>query len=177
MRCSQKSQQFPGIAICRLDAPLYFANASGFLGTLKDVCSGGYHDAQQPIHTLIVDASSWNSLDMDGIAMLQKLAEYCKKNGKTLYFAAAKGAVRELMQLSTLVPKHIAMENISPTLAEAVVSAKKCYAAVMNASSTACPLSISPQRTSEREVVPYNDGHGEGHADCEGEGVEMAAQV
>ncbi len=80
-----------GVLIFRFDAPLFFANATRFHEVLTDYL----RHRQDPIHAVIVDMESNNSIDSSAIKMLADLVEEMKGQGIQVNLAEVKGPVRD----------------------------------------------------------------------------------
>jgi sulfate permease, SulP family len=88
----------PGVLAVRIDASFYFGNVT----FLKDKLRCLEAEAQVPVHTVVIDAASVNSLDSSADAALHEIAEDYARRGIALYFASVKGPVRAMMRRSGL---------------------------------------------------------------------------
>lgn len=93
--------QTPGVLIFRFDAPLFFANANTFQNVLLD------YKAQRtdPVHTIVLDMESINSIDSSSIQMLEQFIAELKLTDVDILLAEVKGPVRDKLFKSGLVKK------------------------------------------------------------------------
>jgi len=109
----------PGVLVVRMDARIFFANAS----RMRDKMLKYQRTEKPPIHSVVLDASSINSIDATGVQMLQSLSAYYKSNNIHFYWAGVKGPVREYME-KTKLTNLIGPENFFVTTHDAVQYAK-----------------------------------------------------
>ncbi len=91
-----QAQRIPGMTLVRVDAPFYFGNVTFLRDTvarLRDQCP-------ERLRALVIDASSINELDSSAASALFEIADEADTYGFELYFAGAKGPVRDVMQRS-----------------------------------------------------------------------------
>ncbi len=91
------AERVPGLHIVRFDASLGFANAD-FL----DEYLTGTAVADPTVHTVLVDASSVNDLDMTAAGVLLETSRRLSAAGRRLAFFGVKGPVRDVMQAAGL---------------------------------------------------------------------------
>lgn len=86
----------PGVLIVRIDAQLYFGNATFLKETLTRL------EAEQatPLHAVVLDASSINQLDSSAEVVLAGLAQDYRRRGIELHLAGTKGPVMDVLQRS-----------------------------------------------------------------------------
>ena len=72
-----------GIVVVGFQAPLFFLNAETFRRTLEDVVRG----AHQPVHAIILEASSLVEVDFSGAQALTALIRLWKSRGMDFYIA------------------------------------------------------------------------------------------
>lgn len=89
----------PEILAMRLDAQLYFANASYFSDRVRaEVARKG-----PQLRMLLIDAEAINFLDSTGADSLRQLALDLKAKGILLYISGAKGPVRDALHRNGLI--------------------------------------------------------------------------
>lgn len=93
--------QFDGVLVVRVDAQFYFGNVSFLKETLKLLES----EMQQPLETLVLDASGINQLDSSAEAALCEIDRDYKDRGVSLLMARVKGPVRDVMYRSGLLAR------------------------------------------------------------------------
>jgi SulP family sulfate permease len=91
----------PGVMVFRFDAPLFFANADRF----RDVVHEYLQERKEPIHAVIADMESVNSMDSTAIQMLFDLHDELKLRGIQLYLVEVKGPVRDKLHISGFTEK------------------------------------------------------------------------
>ncbi|MCA9522648.1 MAG: solute carrier family 26 protein [Myxococcales bacterium] len=92
------ARTIPGVLMVRVDAQFYFGNVDFLKSTLRQL----EEDQPEPIHTLIVDASSINQLDSSADRALHDIAGAYKARQIRLIFANVKFPVKEVMDRSGL---------------------------------------------------------------------------
>lgn len=110
-----EAELIPGVLILRMDASLYFANTAFF----KEQVAHYVNDAQRPVQSVLIDASSINDLDCSGEVALRELAESLGSAGRKLYFGNVKHPVAEVMQRSGFM-SYLGEDHFFLTLSEAV---------------------------------------------------------
>lgn len=93
----KEAKQIPGYAIIRMDASLFYANATFFKETVLNAVNGHYHtDSDVPIHSVIIDTSAWIDIDVVGIKTLYEIKNELKSvYNVTLFVVGAKVTLRE----------------------------------------------------------------------------------
>ncbi|MFI6577325.1 SulP family inorganic anion transporter [Nocardiopsis sp. NPDC050513] len=82
----------PTIAVVRVDAPLYFANAHRVADTLLAAVEG-----RPEVRTLVLDASAIGGCDLDGAHALTETRRALRSRGITLRLATVRGPVRDVL--------------------------------------------------------------------------------
>jgi SulP family sulfate permease len=91
------AETYPGTAIVRVEAALYFTNAEPLATRLRRL------EADHPgLHTIVLDASGVNHLDATADHQLRKLAERYRENGVQLFLVNVDDDVRDVMDASGL---------------------------------------------------------------------------
>lgn len=93
---SPDAQIIPGLLIFRIDASLYFANAS----YLQDRIYESLAARQDRVQALLFDASSINEIDSSAIATLDNLLREFHDADIALYFTNVRGRVADMMRRS-----------------------------------------------------------------------------
>ncbi len=88
-----EAEQFPGVLILRIDASFYFGNVT----FLKDLVRDALAKQAEPVHTVIVDASSINRLDSSANGAVGEMARSLKESGVRLLLAGVKGPVMDAL--------------------------------------------------------------------------------
>lgn len=92
-----EAQTYPGTAIVRVEAPLYFTNAEPLANRLKRL------ELDHPdLHTIVLDASGVNHLDATADHELRTLANGYRARDIRLLFVNVDDNVREVMDASGL---------------------------------------------------------------------------
>lgn len=86
----------PGLIIVRLDAQLYFANASFLRETLLRLVDA----ASEPVRAVILDASSIHDIDLSALTTLREVHRTLTARGIDLHLADVKGPVRDTLARS-----------------------------------------------------------------------------
>ncbi len=82
-----QAQMPPGVAVLRMDASLYFANAAHF----QEVVRATVQD--ETLQAVVLDAYPINQIDATGVHALKRICEDLKAQGIDFYIAGAKGPV------------------------------------------------------------------------------------
>jgi SulP family sulfate permease len=116
-------ETFPGLLIWRWDADLLFFNSMHFRDKLNELVL----QAAEPIHAIVLDFSSANTIDSVGITTLAAIIKSRKEltNCKVL-FSNVKGPVREMLERGHLTEKIA--DSFYFTTEDAVLGAKTIIA-------------------------------------------------
>ena len=80
------------VVVVRMDANLYFANASAFKDLVLEA------DVKSPaLQTIVVDMYPVNRIDSTGVEALEEVIETCRRHGVTVLLAGVKGPVRDVL--------------------------------------------------------------------------------
>ncbi|MCA9654891.1 MAG: solute carrier family 26 protein [Myxococcales bacterium] len=93
-----QAEPVPGVLALRIDAQFFFGNVT----FLKETLRGLVDEADPPLHTVVIEATSINRLDSSAAAALHELYGWLDARGITLRFAGVKGPVRDMMQRTGL---------------------------------------------------------------------------
>lgn len=86
------------VVVVRMDANLYFANASTFQDLVLDL------DVKDPaLEAVVVDMYPVNQIDSTATHTLQKVIEACRRHGVALYLAGVKGPVKDVLDAAGLI--------------------------------------------------------------------------
>jgi high affinity sulfate transporter 1 len=114
IRSYPEAEQLPGCAICRFDAPLFFANARAFREHIRVLAA-----ADPKPKWIIVAAEPITDVDTTAADMLEDLDEDLNSRGINLVFAELKDPVREKINRYGLT-RTIDPAHFFPTLEDAV---------------------------------------------------------
>lgn len=109
----------PGVLAVRFDAQFYFANVTFLKDTLRDLELA----SDEPVHTVVLDASAMNQLDSSAEAALADLYDSYGDRGIDLIVAGPKGPVREVLKRSGLW-EELGDDGLALTVHEAVTRAR-----------------------------------------------------
>jgi MFS superfamily sulfate permease-like transporter len=109
-----EAEEVPGCAICRFDAPLFFANARSFREHIRALAR-----SDPPPAWIIVAAEPITDVDTTAADMLEDLDEDLNERGISLIFAELKDPVREKINRYGLT-RTIDPSHFFPTLEDAV---------------------------------------------------------
>lgn len=90
------------VLVIRLDAQLYFANASAFREKISDLIATEGKKAK----VVIISAAAINGIDTSAIHMLEDLITDLKTADVELFFAAVKGPVRDSLHKTGFTQRH-----------------------------------------------------------------------
>ncbi len=92
-----EAEPIHGLAILRIDASFYFANAEFLRDTLAEIT-----DSPKPPHTVLLDASALNDLDSSGDTAFREIHRDLNRSGIDLFIAGVKGSPRDVLLRSGL---------------------------------------------------------------------------
>ncbi len=105
----------PGVVAYRIDAPLYFANATHFRDRVREVVAA----ATPPVHLFVLEASGIEDLDFTGGRMLLRVVHELHEHGVDFAVARATGETpRDTARLG--LREHVADDHIFLTVEDAV---------------------------------------------------------
>jgi anti-anti-sigma factor len=108
----------PGIVVVGIHGPLFFADADNFRKSVMEMV-----EEDRP-HSVVIDLSAVNMLDMDGDKILTKLTrELGKKNVQVLLVNVGSDNLELMRKTGTL--EEIGSQNIYRTVRAAVSAARK----------------------------------------------------
>ncbi len=90
------AEEIPGVLIFRIDASLYFANASYLQDRLYEALAA----REDTIEAVLFDASTVNDIDSSAISTLEDILKDLRESGIDLYFTNTRGRVMDMMQRS-----------------------------------------------------------------------------
>lgn len=108
----------PGIAVIRVDAPFYFANAHEVQNSLLSLA-----ERRERLHTIVLDASAISDCDADGAHTLAELRERLADRGVTLRMATVRGPVRDLLSRTGLWQRLRGANHVHADVGTAVAAA------------------------------------------------------
>lgn len=104
-----------GVAVLRVDASLYFANAARVRQAIEAV----HAQEGPPLRAIVLDASAINDIDTSALETLRELRRDLAASGTQLVFARVKGPVRDVLARSTL-GREVGPETLFETVHDAV---------------------------------------------------------
>ncbi len=113
---SPGAETFPGIAVLRLDAGLFFATAEALEDRVRGLAGDG---AGPGPHAIVLDLEGVNFVDSQGAAKLGELQRLTTADGISLRLARVKPAVRAVLEADGLVAL-IGADHIHPGVYSAV---------------------------------------------------------
>lgn len=115
-----EAEPVPGFLIVRIDAQLYFGNATFLREKMAELEAA----ATEPVKAIILDASGVNQLDSSAEGALARLLDGYEKRGVRFAVASVKGPVRDVLKRSGLWQRlgsehlfldvHAAVEALRP---------------------------------------------------------------
>lgn len=107
------AETVPGVVIVRLDAPLYFANATYLIDEIRRQISA------QGARAVVIDAGGVHDIDVSALANLRDFLRELRERHVDLYFADLKGPVRDTLARNGLTAE-LGPDRFSFTAHEAV---------------------------------------------------------
>ncbi len=87
-----------GIVVFRVDAPLFFGNASFLKDRLREIA-----ERDVALETVILDAYPVNQIDSTAAHAVKEIVEEFRTNGIRFYFVGVKGPVRDVLERAGIV--------------------------------------------------------------------------
>lgn len=115
VRRHPKGRRIPGLALLRLDAPLFFANADTFKREVLRLA----RDPDRRVRWIVVTAEPVTDVDVTAAHALSEVLDELDKLGIVLAFAEMKGGVRERLDAAGL-GERIGAEHFYRTIGQAV---------------------------------------------------------
>jgi SulP family sulfate permease len=109
------TQRAPGVAVVRMDGPLFFASANRLQDRVGEVVA-----AREDLRAVILDASAITDLDASGAHALAELAGDLELAGVELHLATVRGPVRDVLQRAAAW--DLRGDRIHASLADAVAA-------------------------------------------------------
>lgn len=110
----------PGVLVCRVQAPLIFANAL----TVSDEIMAAVEDTAPPPRIVILDLENVPDVDSTGSAALSSLGGMLAQRGIALRLSHATARVRDLLDRDDVLPA-IGQETLFPTVRDAVAATRR----------------------------------------------------
>lgn len=123
------AETVPGVVIIRLDAPLYFANATYLIDEIRR------RIAAEKARAVVVDAGGVHDIDVSALANLRDFLGELRRHGIELYVADLKGPVRDVLARSGFTAE-LGPDRFSFTAHEAVQRASGDQAPTPDARAT-----------------------------------------
>jgi anti-anti-sigma factor len=112
-----EATEVPGVAILRVESPLFFANADAVRDQIRA------HAADEHVRAVVIDAETVPTIDVTAGAMLLQLGSELRTQGKRLVLARTIGQVREAIDHTGSGPPSL-LENY-PTVRAAVAAVRE----------------------------------------------------
>jgi SulP family sulfate permease len=112
------AETVPGVVIVRLDAPLYFANATYLIDELRRQIA-----AAPDARAVVLDAGGIHDIDVSALASLRDFLGELRQRDLALYIADLKGPVRDILARNGLTAE-LGPDRFSFTTHEAVQRAR-----------------------------------------------------
>jgi sulfate permease, SulP family len=112
-----EAAEVPGVAILRVESPLFFANADAVRDQIRA------HAADEHVRAVVIDAETVPTIDVTAGAMLLQLGSELRTQGKRLVLARTIGQVREAIDHTGSGPPSL-LENY-PTVRAAVAAVRE----------------------------------------------------
>ncbi|WP_079229755.1 SulP family inorganic anion transporter [Pseudomonas putida] len=110
-----QARRIPGLVLLRWDAPLFFANAEQFQGTVL----AAVDESPTPVQRLVIAAEPVTSIDITSADMLAELDRALEARGVELQFAEMKDPVKDKMKRFELF-EPLGEKAFHPTVGAAV---------------------------------------------------------
>jgi SulP family sulfate permease len=113
-------QTDPGLAVMRLDAPLYFANSQAVTDAIADLAA-----TRPALRAVVLDSSSMPWIDFTGAESLAELDHAFADAGVELHLAAVRGPVADVLARARASTHLIGPDRSHPDVAAAVDTLQK----------------------------------------------------
>jgi anti-anti-sigma factor len=113
-----EAAEVPGVAILRVEGPLFFANADAVRDDIRA------HAANDDVRAVVIDAETVPTIDVTAGAMLLGLGTELQAQGKRLVLAREIGQVREAIDHTDPASALPQLENY-PTVRAAVAALRE----------------------------------------------------
>jgi SulP family sulfate permease len=110
--------EVPGVAILRVESPLFFANADAVRDSIRA------HAADEHVRAVVIDAETVPAIDVTAGAMLLTLAKELRTQGKRLVLAREIGQVRDAIDHTDSRSTQPELEHY-PTVRAAVAALRE----------------------------------------------------
>ncbi len=111
------AERIPGISVIGVHGPLFFADADNFRASVTE-----FLKADSP-HTVVIDLSAVNMMDMDGVRALSQVIDYLRSKQVRILLATVGQDHLELLRKTGTLDK-LGAGNVYQTIREAVASAQ-----------------------------------------------------
>jgi anti-anti-sigma factor len=109
-------ETYPGLLVLRFDAGLFFASVDSLVNHLIF----HHHQAEEKIHTVVLDFEGINFIDSQGAATLSEMIELAHEREIEFRLTRVKTAVKEVLHKDGIIDQ-IGEENIYANVYEAAV--------------------------------------------------------
>jgi high affinity sulfate transporter 1 len=120
-----ENEQFPGLLIFRLDAPLFFANAGFAIDRLNALLTA----TEPPPHTVIWDMEVTTDVDVTSADALLRLVGHLHSTQREIVFARVRDPVRDVFRRSGLL-RLLGEDHLFYTVEDAVRHCRQGHAPI-----------------------------------------------
>jgi SulP family sulfate permease len=117
-----EAEVLPNIAVLRVDASMYFANASFVKDRVRELIR-----EQPELQAIVIDAYPINQIDSSATHALEDVLEMTEQEGIVVYFAGVKGPVRDVLDRAG-VTARLGVGRFTLLVADAVEKAQAAIA-------------------------------------------------
>jgi MFS superfamily sulfate permease-like transporter len=109
----------PGVLVLRLDRPMYYANASSNIDSVKLMVA----NAEPAPHSVVIDLQVQHELDYSGVEATRQLIDWLGQRKIELYFAEIHSELLEQAEFDGLIGELLPPDRTCSTLSDAVAAA------------------------------------------------------
>lgn len=117
-----EAEVLPNIAVLRVDASMYFANASFVKDRVRELIR-----EQPELQAIVIDAYPINQIDSSATHALEDVLEMTEQEGIVFYLAGVKGPVRDVLDRAG-VTARMGVDRFTLLVADAVEKAQAALA-------------------------------------------------
>jgi SulP family sulfate permease len=96
-----ESETYPGLLVLRFDAGLFFASADA----LSDQLSELNHQADPPLHTVVLDFEGVNFIDSQGVDKVSEILDWATSHNIELRLTRVKTKVKEYLRRDAVIDR------------------------------------------------------------------------
>ena len=117
-----EAEVHPNIAVLRIDASIYFANASFVKDRVRELIRD-----RPELQAIVIDAYPINQIDASATHALEDVLEMTEQEGIIVYFAGVKGPVRDVLDRADITTR-LGTDRFTLLVADAVEQAQAAIA-------------------------------------------------